>query len=179
VTTGRERHEAAALAVRDACWEIFYSNTAPPADVVQRLQAATETLGKMTEEETVAFSVAAVVNFHYEDEPGSYGKDAPGSHSSGHKAAWCLGADVLEWVGANPVGLSREQREAVGRRVNQVGAQLQRERAVLAKGDELRQRVDALAAEVRAIEATIRVLGRVYGDTEGTTEGTESTEDGD
>ncbi len=143
VVTGRQRQEAAALAVRDACYDIFYCNAAPPVDVVEQLRTATETLARMSEKDTAAFSLAAVVNFYYKDEPGSY--------SSGHKAAGCLGIDLLEWLKEHPGGLPKEHRETLGFRVNQVGSQLQRERAVLARDDALRCRLDVLAAGVEKI----------------------------
>ena len=97
------------------------SRTLLKARAYEQLKADIDELRGMTPEQCEAFRAAAGVSFQY-----SIGSP---HFSSGHKAACCLGRQVLGWL--NHGRLSDEDRAALATCTRELGIRLERERAVV------------------------------------------------
>jgi hypothetical protein len=106
--------------VLEALRAIVQQETVPP-ELIGQLKADVAELREMTPEQCAAFRAAAGAHFQY-----SIGSP---HFSSGHKAACCLGRQVLGWLDHGR--LSDEDRAALATCTSELGIRLERERAVV------------------------------------------------
>ena len=106
--------------VLEALRAIQEQDSAPP-ELIEQLEADVAELRGMTPEQCEAFREAAGVKFQY-----SIGSP---HFSSGHKAAFCLGRQVLGWLDQGR--LSDEDRTALATCTSELAIRLERERTVV------------------------------------------------